>query len=57
MKGKKDFTSAQLLNSLKKAIHKMLLETALTDGEIIISDEKGNPIKIKARKALKDWNK
>lgn len=57
MKAKKDFTSAQFLNSLKKAIHKMLLETALTDGEIVISDEKGNPIKIKAKKALKDWNK
>ena len=57
MKTNKDFTSAQLISSLKKAIHKMLVTTALTDGEIIIEDEKGNPIKIKAKKALKDWNK
>ena len=35
----------------------MLVETAAYDGEIVISDEKGNPIKVKAKKALKDWNK
>jgi hypothetical protein len=57
MKANKDFTSTQLVNSLKKAIHKMLIKTALSDGEIVIEDENGNPIKIKAKKALKDWNK
>lgn len=57
MKTNKDFTSAQLLNSLRKAIYKMLVTTSQFDGEIVIADEKGNPIKIKARKALKDWNK
>lgn len=57
MKANKDFTSAQLVNSLKKAIHKMLIKTALFDGEIVVEDEKGNPIKIKAKQALKNWNK
>lgn len=57
MKHNKKITSGQILNSLKKAIYNMLIETALTDGEIVISDEKGNPMKIKAKKALKDWNK
>jgi CxxC motif-containing protein len=57
MKTNKKITPKQILNSLKKAIHKMLVETAAYDGEIVISDEKGNPIKIKAKKALKDWNK
>ena len=57
MKANKKITPKQILNSLKQAIHKMLIETALTDGEIVISDEKGNPVKIKAKKALKDWNK
>ena len=57
MKANKDFTSTQLLNSLKKAIYKMLVKTALFDGEIIVEDEKGNPVKIKAKQALKDWNK
>jgi hypothetical protein len=56
MKLKKEITSAQFLNSLKKAIHKMLVRAAKLDGEIIISDEKGNPIKIKAKQALKDLN-
>ena len=57
MKTNKKITPKQILNSLKQAIHKMLIETALTDGEIVIADEKGNPVKIKAKKALKDWNK
>jgi hypothetical protein len=57
MKSNKKITSAQILSSIKKAIHKMLIETALTDGEIVVADEKGNPVKIKAKKALKDWNK
>lgn len=57
MKANKKITPKQILKSLKEAIHKMLVETAAHDGEIVISDEKGNPIKIKAKKALKDWNK
>lgn len=57
MKANKKITPKQILKSLKEAIHKMLIETAANDGEIVISDEKGNPIKIKAKKALKDWNK
>lgn len=47
-------TSKQILNSLKKAIYKMLLKTAKSDGEIIVSDENGNPVKIKAKQALKN---
>lgn len=57
MKANKKITPNQILNSLKQAIYKMLVERAAKDGEIVISDEKGNPIKIKAKKALKDWNK
>ena len=57
MKASKNITPNQILNSLKQAIRKMLIETAAQDGEIVISDEKGNPIKIKAKKALKNWNK
>ncbi|HWY11597.1 MAG TPA: hypothetical protein VN026_09745 [Bacteroidia bacterium] len=57
MKAAKNISSAQILKSLKKAIHDMLLKTAMEDGEIIVSDEKGNPVKIKAKQALKDWNK
>lgn len=56
MKATKEITSKQFLNSLKKAIHKMLIRTAQFDGDIIISDAKGNPIKIKAKQALKDLN-
>ena len=57
MKANKEITPKQILNSFKKAIYEMLIKTAQADGEVVISDEKGNPVKIKAKQALKDWNK
>lgn len=57
MKANKNITSKQILNSLRKAVHRMLIQTALEDGEIVVSDKNGNPIRIKAKQALKNWNK
>jgi hypothetical protein len=57
MKKNKEFTSAQLLKSLKKAIYEMLIKTAQRDGEIVVDDGKGNPKIIKAKQALKNWDK
>ena len=57
MKTNKEFTSKQILKSLQKAILNMLIKTTKLDGEIIVADEKGNPVKIKAKQALKQMNR
>jgi hypothetical protein len=53
----KKISSRQILNSMKKAIYQMLVETAKENGDIVISDKNGNPVRIKAKQALKNWNK
>jgi hypothetical protein len=57
MKEAKKISSAQILRSMKAAIYEMLIKTASQDGEIVVSDKNGNPVRIKAKKALKNWNK
>lgn len=56
MKKNKIINSKSILKSVQKAINKMLLKTAELNGDIVVSDGKGNPIRIKAKQALKELN-
>lgn len=53
MKKAKIINSQSILKSVQKAINKMLLNNAELNEEIVISDGKGNPVRIKAKNALK----